>query len=164
MRNNGFPSESSCDQSTDAPLHPCCEFSEREEREDTVFTLPYPPPTCSFSSFSLDVNVTFVPSDTFACAAVSGGGKCVFSVWWEKIGPSVCCVILSLALTVSTHALSLWLVTCYLMELHAVCAKWYTAMATWDAFSQKSLLGLPFCSITTTTYEKENYLQNNLFF
>lgn len=115
MRNNGFPSESSRDQSTDAPLHPCCEFSEREEREDTVFTLPYPNPpnpspphTRSFSSFfSLDVNVTFVPSDTFACAAVSGGGKmCVFCVTRDKQPPhpppSVC---LLCTFVISTYCL-----------------------------------------------------------
>ena len=68
---------------------------------------------------SLDVNVTSCSSGTFACVAVSGGEVCLFCVTEGKgkTAPCVvCCVIWSLALTVTNirpppRPPSLWLVS-----------------------------------------------------
>lgn len=100
---NGFLLESSRNQSTEAPLRPCCGLLEPEEREDIVLALPHIPPA-HFPLYLTRCECHVVLSGTFACVAVSGGEVCLFCVTEEKKKTApcvVCCVIWSLALTVT---------------------------------------------------------------
>lgn len=100
---NGFLLESSRNQSTEAPLRPCCGLLEPEEREDIVLALPHIPPA-HFPLYLTRCECHVVLSGTFACVAVSGGEVCLFCVTEEKKKNSpLCCLLCNLVISTYCH-------------------------------------------------------------